>query len=74
MIGLSGLAAGNFFHYTEHSDIQLKSYLYQNRQNIRLDTYSNYHERKFAIDERLLSLPDDKLDALKFEYIPEEKI
>jgi len=73
-IGLSGLAAGNFFHYTEHSVIQLKSYLAQNRQNIRLDTYSNYHESKFTIDERLLTLSDDKLEALKFEYIPEENI
>ena len=35
---------------------------------------ANYYESKFAIDERLLTLPDEKLEALKFEYIPEEKI
>ena len=73
-IGLSGLAAGNFFHYTEHSVIQLKCYLNQYREDIRLDTYANYQSRKFALDERLLALSDDKLEALKFEYIPEEKI
>ena len=73
-IGLSGLAAGNFFHYTEHSVILLKSFLDQNQENIRLDTYANYHEREFALDERLQTLSDDKLEALKFEYIPEEKI
>jgi len=73
-IGLSGLAAGNFFHYTEHSVIQLKSYLNQTEEDIRLDTYSNYQNREFALDERLLALSDDKLEALKFEYIPEENI
>ena len=73
-IGLSGLAAGNFFHYTEHSVIQLKGYLNQAREDIRLDTYANYQNRKFALDERLLALSDDKLEALKFEYIPEENI
>ena len=73
-IGLSGLAAGNFFHYTEHSVILLKSFLDQNQENIRLDTFANYHECEFALDERLQTLPDDKLEALKFEYIPEEKI
>ena len=73
-IGLSGLAAGNFFHYTEHSVIQLKSYLNQTEEDIRLDTYANYQNREFALDERLLVLSDDKLEALKFEYIPEENI
>ena len=73
-IGLSGLAAGNFFHHTEHSAIQLKSYLNQTEEDIRLDTYANYQNREFALDERLLALSDDKLEALKFEYIPEEKI
>jgi len=73
-IGLSGLAAGNFFHHTEHSAIQLKSYLNQTEEDIRLDTYASYQKREFALDERLLALSDDKLEALKFEYIPEEKI
>ena len=73
-IGLSGLAAGNFFHYTEHSVIQLKSYLNQTEEDIRLDTYANYQNREFALDERLLALSDGKLEALKFEYIPEENI
>lgn len=73
-IGLSGLAAGNFFHYTEHSVIQLKSFLHQNQENVRLDTYADYNKHQFSIDERLMPLSDDKLEALKFEYIPEEKI
>ena len=73
-IGLSGLAAGNFFHYTEHSVIQLKSYLNQTEEDIRLDTYANYQNREFVLDERLLAPSDDKLEGLKFEYIPEENI
>jgi hypothetical protein len=68
------LAAGNFFHHTEHSAIQLKSYLNQTEEDIRLDTYANYQNREFALDERLLALSDGKLEALKFEYIPEENI
>ena len=73
-LDISGLAAGNYFHYTEHSVILLKSYLRQNIHDIRLDTYANYHLRKFVIDERLVPLSDNKLERLRFEYIPEEKI
>jgi len=71
---ISGLAAGNFFHYTEHSVILLKSYLTQRMDGIRLDTYANYNNREFGLDKRLIPLPDNKLEELKFEYIPEEKI
>ena len=41
---------------------------------IRLDTYANYNNREFGLDKRLIPLPDNKLEELKFEYIPEEKI
>ena len=73
-IGLSALAAGNYFHYTEHSVIHLKSYLKKNNENIRLDTYANYLDRKYGIDNRLMKLSDDDLEELKFQYIPEEKL
>ena len=71
---LSGLAAGNFFHYTEHSVILLKSYLRKKSQNIRLDTHTSYHGQEFSVDQRLRVLPDCELENLKFKYIPEEKI
>lgn len=73
-LNLSGLAAGNFFHYTEHSVITTKSYLKKYKNNIRSDTYANYLNSKFNIDERTLP-PDDKtLENLKYNFIPEEKI
>lgn len=71
---LSGLAAGNFFHYTEHSVILLKSYLRKKSQNIRLDTHTSYHSQEFLTDQRLGVLLDCELENLKFKYIPEEKI
>lgn len=71
---LSGLAAGNFFHYTEHSVLTIKSYLKKQKNNIRVDSYANYLNSKFSLDERVL-VPDDKtLENLKFNFIPEEKI
>ena len=71
---LSGLAAGNFFHYTEHSVLTIKSYLKKQKNNIRVDSYANYLNSKFSLNERVL-VPDDKtLENLKFNFIPEEKI
>tara|TARA_B100000519_G_C14250754_1_gene442275 strand:+ start:420 stop:1286 length:867 start_codon:yes stop_codon:yes gene_type:complete len=73
-VGLSGLAAGNFFHFTEHSVIQLKRYLVKNKHNIRLDTYADYNGHEFSIDSRLSVLNEKKLDSLRYDYIPQEKI
>ena len=72
--GVSGLAAGNFFHFTEHSTIHLKSYLMHFSDKIRLDTYANYKNNNFGLDERLSILSDEDLEKLKFDYIPQEKI
>ena len=73
-LNLSGLAAGNFFHYTEHSVILLKSCLRKEGQNIRLDTHASYQDQEFSVDQRLKMLSDSELENLKFKYIPEEKI
>jgi len=73
-LNLSGLAAGNFFHYTEHSVNILKSYLVHHKKNIRLETYADYKKVNFGLDERVLPYEDEKLEALKYNYIPQEKI
>ena len=73
-LGVSGVAAANFFHFTEHSVILAKQYLRINGCKIRLDTVSKYEERNFDDDCRADKVNDDVLNKLRFEYIPEEKI
>lgn len=73
-IGISGLAAGNFFHFTEHSVLMLKSYLLKNNHDIRLDTHADYINAEFGLNKRLSSLSDKTLESLRFDYIPQEKI
>lgn len=74
MGGASACAAGNFFHFTEHSPIIVKSYLANNELDVRLDTHANYKDMNFGQDGRIIKRPEDYLDKLRFEYIQEEKI
>ncbi|KJJ85366.1 imidazole glycerol phosphate synthase subunit HisF [Candidatus Omnitrophus magneticus] len=71
----SSLAAGNFFHFTEHSPITLKAYLKQNNICVRLDTYADYNELNFEEDTgRLKKLNETYFQKLRFEYHTEEII
>lgn len=73
--GASASAAGNFFHFTEHSPIIVKSYLTQKGVDIRLDTYANYKDINFDEESgRILKRPEHYLDKLRFEYLSEEII
>ncbi len=72
--GVSGVAAANFFHYTEHSVITAKTHIVDTVGNVRLDTYAEYTPSQIGDDGRLLKLPDNVLESLRFEYIPEEVI
>ncbi|MEK7663923.1 MAG: imidazole glycerol phosphate synthase cyclase subunit [Patescibacteria group bacterium] len=67
-------AAGNFFHFTEHSPITLKSFLIKKGVDVRLDTYANYQEINFVENGRIAKRPENYLDKLRFEYIKEEII
>jgi cyclase len=71
---VSGAVAGNFFQFTEHSPILVKSYLKKNNIDVRLDTYANYLKADFSEEGRLLKMSDEYLDKLRFEYQKEEKI
>lgn len=73
-LNVSGVAAANFFHYTEHSPITLKSYLKSFRANVRLDSYATYKNFEFDHLGRAGKKEDSILDKLRFEYIPEEII
>jgi len=67
-------AAGNFFHFTEHSPIILKSFLIKKGIDVRLDTDADYKSVNFMGDGRIIKRPEDYLDKLRFEYISEEII
>ena len=68
-------AAGNFFHFTEHSPIIVKSFLLKNKIDVRLDSYANYKDISFTEENgRIAKRSDDYLNKLRFEYLPEEII
>lgn len=71
---ISGIAAGNFFHFSEHSVISLKSYLIRRNKNIRLDTLANYRSMQINDEGRILPLTDNRIDRLRFKYIEKEII
>ncbi len=73
-LGVSAVAAANFFHYTEHSVITVKSYLKSLDDRVRLDSYATYDHSKFDLLGRAGKEEDTVLDKLRFEYIPEEII
>lgn len=71
---VSAVAAANFFHYSEHSVIAVKSYLGDAHAGVRLDSYATYNNYKFDHMGRAAKLDDSILEKLRFEYIPEEII
>jgi cyclase len=73
-LGVSGVAAANFWHYTEHSVIVAKRFLLARNAPVRLDSYANYTGSEFAEWGRVARRSDEVLDGLRFDYIPEEII
>jgi len=72
--GVLSASAGNFFHFTEHSPIVVKSFLRHNGVDVRLDTHADYNDINFSNNGRILKRSEDYLDKLRFEYLPEEII
>lgn len=71
----SAAAAGNFFHFTEHSPVIAKAYLRKMGIDVRLDTFVDYKDIGFDKRlERILKRPDSYLEKIRFEYQPEEII
>ncbi|TAN45251.1 MAG: imidazole glycerol phosphate synthase subunit HisF [Nitrospirae bacterium] len=73
-MGVSAVAAANFYHYSEHSVTTIKSYLKAAGANIRLDSYATYNEFAFDRLGRPRKKDDIFLEKLHVEYIPEEII
>ena len=70
----SAVAAGNFFHFTEHSPIITKSFLLQKGIDIRINTQATYEDFKFDQSGRIDKRSDQYLDKIRFEYEHEEII
>lgn len=72
---VSAVAAGNFYHFTEHSATTAKSHLRRrNEQELRLDTHVDYCEFDYDSDGRIAPKSDDDLEKLFFEIHPKEVI
>lgn len=71
----SALAAGNYFHFTEHSAITAKAFLKQAQiGDLRLDTYADYLDFAHGPDGRIARKDDAELEMLFFEYHAKEVI
>ena len=71
-LNINSAAAGNFFHFTEHSIVTLKSFLQSNKINVRLEKEEKYNNK--ILNNRIHKLNDNYLDDLIFKKIIEEKI
>lgn len=73
--GASAVAAANYFHFTEHSPIVLKSQLVDAGLDIRLDTHARYERCTLeGTTGRLAKRDAEYLKKLRFEYQKDEVI
>ncbi len=63
--GASAVAAGNIFHYIEHSTIVAKMHLLQSNIDIRLDSEATYKGRKFDKNGRLMMMSGEELSKIE---------
>lgn len=64
--GASAVAAGNIFHYIEHSTIVAKAHLLRAGVDVRIDSNAKYEDREFDASGRLMMLPADRLAEIEF--------
>lgn len=72
--GVSAVAAGNYFHFTEHSATIVKAFMQKDDIDMRLDTYATYENSEIGPDGRIEKKHDDVLEQLRFEHYPAEVI
>lgn len=71
----SAAAAGNFFHFMEHSvNITKVNVLKHRETDVRLETFANYKENEFDETFRLLKKNDTTLEEMLFTRIEKEII
>ncbi|MFN8577354.1 MAG: HisA/HisF-related TIM barrel protein [Candidatus Sericytochromatia bacterium] len=71
---VSGVAASNILHFTEHSITQIKSQLIKNNILLRHDTDFTYNNSLFDKNFRLLKKDDKILEELLFKKFKKEII
>ena len=62
----SAVAAGNIFHYIEHSTIIAKMNLLQSNIDIRMDSEATYEGRQFDNNGRLMMMSEENLSKVEF--------
>ena len=72
--GVSAVAAGNFFYFTEHSVLTAKAYLADAGIGLRHDSYADYRGRAFDEQGRIAKRDDRELENLVFTHYPDEVI
>lgn len=71
----TAVAAGNYFHFTQHSPIAAKSFLRQKENvRVRLDTHATYADFSFDDLGRVGKRTDAYLNKIRFEYQEKEVI
>jgi cyclase len=60
----SAVAAGNIFHFVEHSTILAKAHLLRDGIDIRIDSESSYLGRDFDESGRLVMLKSERLNEI----------
>ncbi len=71
----TAVAAGNFFHFTEHSPIVAKAFLRQYEDiRVRRDTHATYQDFMHDDNGRVAKRTDDYLNKIRFEYQEKEVI
>lgn len=63
---VAAAAAGNYFHFSEHSVIVTKSYLLKKGLNIRLETLANYENNFISTNNRVEKKNDKELERLLY--------
>lgn len=71
---VAAAAAGNYFHFSEHSVITTKAFLQKRGLDIRLETFASYKYNQVNQDNRLEKLEDEYLEHLLYKKIVKEII
>lgn len=69
---ISAMAAGNMFHFVEHSVTKLKSNL--ESELVRKDAEFNYLSHTIISDQRINKLPDEVLESFLYEKLLDRDI
>lgn len=65
--GASAVAAGNIFHFIEHSTIVAKAHLMHAGVDVRLVSKASYHDRDFDENGRLMMMSSEKLTQIELQ-------